>query len=35
MNDRDKEYVRAAFFVGAFAIAVCVVILGIIELFVT
>ena len=35
MNYKDKHLLRAAFFIGAFTIAVTVVVLGVVELFFT
>ena len=35
MNYKDKQYLRAAFFVGAFVIAITVVVLGVLNLFFT
>ena len=35
MNYRDKQFLRATCFIGAFAIAIVVVIIGVVKLFFT
>ena len=35
MNQFTKQYLRASCFIGAFVIALCVIVIGVIELFFT